>query len=540
MIIATTIQIGAQDETGIAGVRAGVPASGNDEAGLATASSDANSTSGSDWKSILHSFGAMVETGTSQKTGSNGVSSLGLNSLQGDKAGFVSSMQKLTASQVLKGAVFKASPAAPAKDADKADSGNKPDRIREKPDATDAKAGHQQDGTTLNAAAQVVAVEPPVRLYTPATRSAQLPGPKEESASAPEQLQVDWIATAGTERAEGGGHERSLPIAPAEKETVSTVTLGNENQITPPEVKTALPDPAVTADGTRAAADLGTPGSSHPVSPENGPTGRTGPFTASLTAGSANAATAPGAPPQGRPVGPSGLRAAEQAKKRDTKVGRMNSADLVAVGAKISGTGSEQGLNVLAFRDPNSPAKESAPESSEGVAENGPGSLSVNDTFANLDAARSSLSTTWIHAGAHHAEAGYLDPSLGWVSVRADAVGSGVHAAVLPSSSGAAQVISSQLGGLNAYLAEHHPQPATVTMGSPQDSAGATGGGQGNSASHGNAGESGANRNHDDVEGRETFSARPAAVRETSPAGHSAVRNWPVVNAPCHHISLMA
>ena len=104
---------------------------------------------------------------------------------------------------------------------------------------------------------------------------------------------------------------------------------------------------------------------------------------------------------------------------------------------------------------------------------------SASDTFAALDAEHTAAPATWIHAGAHHAEAGYLDPALGWVGVRADAVGNGVHAALLPGSGEAAQVLGSHLAGLSTYLSEHHGQSATVTVGEPQDAMSWSGSGTG-------------------------------------------------------------
>lgn len=101
-----------------------------------------------------------------------------------------------------------------------------------------------------------------------------------------------------------------------------------------------------------------------------------------------------------------------------------------------------------------------------------PGAVQVPDPFASIDAGRNVPAPTWIHAGARHAEAGYLDPSLGWISVRADAATSGVHAALVPASSEAAQVLGNHLAGLNNYLAERHGDAATVTMAAPQDFAG--------------------------------------------------------------------
>jgi hypothetical protein len=93
----------------------------------------------------------------------------------------------------------------------------------------------------------------------------------------------------------------------------------------------------------------------------------------------------------------------------------------------------------------------------------------VEDAFAAIDADRSSAATTWIHAGPRHAEAGYLDPSLGWVGVRADVSASGIHAAVVPGSAEAAQALGGHISGLSAYMAEHHGHAATVTLESPQN-----------------------------------------------------------------------
>lgn len=93
---------------------------------------------------------------------------------------------------------------------------------------------------------------------------------------------------------------------------------------------------------------------------------------------------------------------------------------------------------------------------------------SVGDTFNALDAESGTPATTWVHASARHAEAGYLDPSLGWVSVRADATSGGVHAALVPGSAEAAQTMGTQLPGLHQFLAEQHGTQATVTIAAPE------------------------------------------------------------------------
>jgi hypothetical protein len=89
------------------------------------------------------------------------------------------------------------------------------------------------------------------------------------------------------------------------------------------------------------------------------------------------------------------------------------------------------------------------------------------ETFTTLDAADAPGRPTWIHAGAQQAEAGFQDPTLGWVGVRADMGGGGVHAELVAGSADAAQALGSHLAGLNAYLAEHHTPVETLTLSAP-------------------------------------------------------------------------
>jgi flagellar hook-length control protein FliK len=74
---------------------------------------------------------------------------------------------------------------------------------------------------------------------------------------------------------------------------------------------------------------------------------------------------------------------------------------------------------------------------------------------------------TWVRAGAQQAEAGFEDPRLGWVSVRADVNGGAIHASLVPASADAAQVMGGHLDGLNAYLSEHHSTVETITLSAP-------------------------------------------------------------------------
>ncbi|HEX4756924.1 MAG TPA: hypothetical protein VH308_03045 [Terracidiphilus sp.] len=95
---------------------------------------------------------------------------------------------------------------------------------------------------------------------------------------------------------------------------------------------------------------------------------------------------------------------------------------------------------------------------------------SAHEAFAALDADTNSSGPNWIHAGTRRAEAGYQDPALGWIGVRADVSGGGVHATLLPSSSEAAQVLGGHMAGLDAYLAAEHTSVRSLTLTTPEGS----------------------------------------------------------------------
>ena len=154
------------------------------------------------------------------------------------------------------------------------------------------------------------------------------------------------------------------------------------------------------------------------------------------------------------------FRAGRVDQKQNTKAARQTGADASIVDGKSPGTTASDLPGAVPVRgvdaNPGSgPSQESAPVRSPGQS---PG---PRETFAALDAMPP---TAWLHTGARRAEAGYFDPALGWVGIRAEAVGSGFHAAVTPGSAEAAQVLGSHLPGLNAWLSEHHGPSATVTM----------------------------------------------------------------------------
>jgi hypothetical protein len=123
------------------------------------------------------------------------------------------------------------------------------------------------------------------------------------------------------------------------------------------------------------------------------------------------------------------------------------------------------------------------------------------ETFVALDA-DAAHGASWLHAGAHSAEAGFEDPALGWVSVRADVAAGGVHAAVVPGTAEAAQALGSHMAGLTSYLSEQRTPVHTLTLALPGGDAGSN-----QWAGQGNGQDSG----HRD--GADKQAAQPAMTR---------------------------
>jgi hypothetical protein len=123
------------------------------------------------------------------------------------------------------------------------------------------------------------------------------------------------------------------------------------------------------------------------------------------------------------------------------------------------------GIAHLSAGDPRGfNAANPAPHRDSGLGSEGAAARS-QDAFAGLDAGASA--PAWIHAGAQRAEAGFNDPALGWVGVRAGLEGGVVHAAVVPGSVEAAQALSGHIAGLNAHLAEHRIPVEALSMAAP-------------------------------------------------------------------------
>ena len=93
----------------------------------------------------------------------------------------------------------------------------------------------------------------------------------------------------------------------------------------------------------------------------------------------------------------------------------------------------------------------------------------ARDTFAEMDT-ETAVQPTWNHAGVNKAEAGFHDPSLGWVTVRAQLGSAGVHATVVPASGVAGQTISDRLTSLGTYLTDHHTHIDSWAVVAPENS----------------------------------------------------------------------
>jgi hypothetical protein len=139
--------------------------------------------------------------------------------------------------------------------------------------------------------------------------------------------------------------------------------------------------------------------------------------------------------------------------------------------------------------------------------------ISTRETFAALDADPTSGTPTWIHTGTHRAEAGFQDPALGWIGVRADVSGGTVHASLVSGSTDAAQALGDHLVGLNTYLAEHHTAVEPVTLAAPEGRT--TGFSMDQSMSQNQNQGTGQGAGHDSSAGQQ-FNSQAAAPTSTS------------------------
>ena len=169
------------------------------------------------------------------------------------------------------------------------------------------------------------------------------------------------------------------------------------------------------------------------------------------------------------------------------------------------------------------------------------GTPTASDMFNALDGENGAPNATWIHASARHAEAGYLDPSLGWIGVRADSTGGTLHASLVAGSSVAAQALSSHLEGLNKFLNEQQGTPATVTVANSNSYSFGQSGGQ--SLNQGSTPQQGGGQNGSSTQqtlpGVRSWRNAVQVVSPVSSSAASAVNNAPSAQAS-NRISVIA
>ncbi len=105
----------------------------------------------------------------------------------------------------------------------------------------------------------------------------------------------------------------------------------------------------------------------------------------------------------------------------------------------------------------------------------GAAAAAPKETFTELDAGTAVGAPRWTHAADRQVEAGFEDPALGWVGVKADLNGGSVHAVLMPGSAEAAQVLGAHMAGLSAHLSEQHAPVSTLTLADSGVSSGGTG-----------------------------------------------------------------
>jgi len=134
--------------------------------------------------------------------------------------------------------------------------------------------------------------------------------------------------------------------------------------------------------------------------------------------------------------------------------------------------GQSAGSAVEAYAMVRDPANARGPmNTAHGIAGGPTGVLAepaIRETFAALDAQAAPGMPTWMQAGGRRAEAGFEDPALGWIGVRAEMDGGGIHASLVPGSPDAAHALGGHLAGLNAYLTEQQTPVETLTLAAPE------------------------------------------------------------------------
>ena len=94
------------------------------------------------------------------------------------------------------------------------------------------------------------------------------------------------------------------------------------------------------------------------------------------------------------------------------------------------------------------------------------GGTRLEETFTALESGTrvDSGGSNSIRSGRLQAEAGYQDPTLGWIGIRAEASRGMIHATVLSPTPDVAQALSGHMAGLHTHLAENRTPVDTLTF----------------------------------------------------------------------------
>jgi len=183
-----------------------------------------------------------------------------------------------------------------------------------------------------------------------------------------------------------------------------------------------------------------------------------------------------------------------------------------------------------------------AGSASDGALEHGSATAGTanRDTFSALDTESAARGSTWIHAGARSAEAGYQDVSLGWVGVRADLGASGIHASLVPATADAAQALGGHLAGLNAHLAERHTPVETLTLAAPENQGADAGTNSGANQDMRQGTGQGSEGGQQSGAGSETAAIQPVVPAAIGSSSGGAKDGLPMSGRAGTHISVMA
>ena len=165
----------------------------------------------------------------------------------------------------------------------------------------------------------------------------------------------------------------------------------------------------------------------------------------------------------------------------------------------------------------------------------------THEPIASMDTQVAHLKPRWVHTGAHRAEAGFEDPSIGWISVRAERDSNGVRAVLVAGSNNAEEVLNAHLGGLNAHLVSNHVAIPPVTMSTEHESRLESGfGGEAQQRNGGNEGQANHEARSERVYRDGQADSMPGWFRTHHSVGARTLLPLRTIDSGAMYVSLMA